>query len=164
MLDRRQERSERQREHIAALNRRAAAAEARLTRLYDAIAVGVADLDALALKDRIDGLKAIRDQAKVDAERAQAVLQNSGRQAVTPQMLSNFARAARQHIRLEGGGDRRDHLRARPARRRRRRRAPHPGILVPAASDARGERRRKRSAHSGAEMAGRESKKTGVPG
>ena len=27
-------------------------------------------------------------------------------------MLSNFARAARQHIRLEGGTYRRDHLRA----------------------------------------------------
>ena len=50
------------------------------------------------------GLKAIRDQAKADAERAQAMLQNSGSQAVTPQMLSKFARSARQRIRLEGGG------------------------------------------------------------
>ena len=112
VLDRRQERSERQHEHIAELNRRAAEAEARLKRLYDAIEAGVADLDDPALKDRIDGLKAIRDQAKADAERAQAMLQNSGSQAVTPQMLSKFARAARQRIRLEGGGYRRDHLRA----------------------------------------------------
>jgi hypothetical protein len=81
VLGRRQERSERQREHIAELNRRAAEAEARLKRLYD-------------------------------AERAQAVLENSGSKAVTPQMLSKFARAARQRIRLEGGGYRRDHLRA----------------------------------------------------
>jgi hypothetical protein len=65
-----------------------------------------------ALKDRIDGLKAIRDQAKADAERAQAMLENSGSRAVTPQMLSRFAHAARQRIRLEGGGYRRDHLRA----------------------------------------------------
>lgn len=57
-----------------------------------------------ALKDRIGGLKAIRDQAKADAERAQAILQQSGSQAVTPQMLSKFAHAARQRIRLEGGG------------------------------------------------------------
>ena len=112
VLDRRQERSERQREHIAELNKRAAESEARLKRLYDAIEAGVADLDDPALKDRIDGLKAIRDQAKADAERAQAMLQNSGSQAVTPQMLSKFARAARQRIRLEGGGYRRDHLRA----------------------------------------------------
>jgi site-specific DNA recombinase len=40
------------------------------------------------------------------------MLQNSGSQAVTPQTLSKFARAARQRIRLEGGGYRRDHLRA----------------------------------------------------
>ena len=112
VLDRRQERSERQREHIAELNRRAAEAEARLKRLYDAIEAGVVDLDDPALKDRVDGLKAIRDQAKADAERAQAMLQNSGSKAVTPQMLSKFAQTARQRIRLEGGGYRRDHLRA----------------------------------------------------
>jgi hypothetical protein len=112
VLDRRQERSERQHEHIGELNRRAAESEARLKRLYDAIEAGVADLNDPALKDRIGGLKAIRDQAKADAERAQAMLENSGSKAVTPQMLSKFARAARQRIRLEGGGYRRDHLRA----------------------------------------------------
>lgn len=69
-------------------------------------------MDDPALKDRIDGLKAIRDQTKADAERAQAMLQDSGSQAVTPQVLSKFARAVRQRIRLEGGGCRRDHLRA----------------------------------------------------
>lgn len=112
VLDRREERSERRREHIAELNKRATESELRLKRLYDAIEAGVADLDDPALKDRIDGLKAIRDQAKADAERAQAMLQHSGSQAVTPQMLSKFARTARQRIRLEGGGYRRDHLRA----------------------------------------------------
>ena len=65
-----------------------------------------------ALEDRIDGLKAMRDQAKADAERAQTMLENSGGQAVTLQMLHKFAETARQHIRLEGGGYRRDHLRA----------------------------------------------------
>jgi len=45
------------------------------------------------------------------------MLKRSGSQAVTPQMLRKFAKAARQRIRLEGGGYRRDHLwRARPAR------------------------------------------------
>ncbi|MDT0496483.1 hypothetical protein RM530_03770 [Algiphilus sp. W345] len=157
VLDRRQERSERQREHIAELNRRAAESEARLKRLYDAIEAGVADLDDPALKDRIDGLKAIRDQAKADAERSQAMLQNSGSKAVTPQMLSKFARTARQRIRLEGGGYRRDHLpRVRPTRRGRRRRGSYHGIEVSAAPDACGERRRKRSAHSGTEVAERE--------
>jgi DNA invertase Pin-like site-specific DNA recombinase len=112
VLDRREERSERQHEHIGELNRRAAESEARLKRLYDAIEAGVADLNDPALKDRIDGLKAIRDQAKADAERAQAMLENSGSKAVTPQMVRKLAETARRHIRLEGGGYRRDHLRA----------------------------------------------------
>lgn len=112
VLDRRQEQSERRRDHIAELNKRSAESELRLKRLYDAIEAGVADLDDPALKDRIDGLKAIRDQAKADADRAQAMLQHSGQKAVTPQMLKKFASTARQRIRLEGGGYRRDHLRA----------------------------------------------------
>ena len=72
----------------------------------------MADIDDPALKDRIDGLKVIRDQAKADAERAQVMLESSGAKAVTPQMLRRFAETARQRIRLEGGGYRRDHLRA----------------------------------------------------
>lgn len=111
-LDRREEHAERRREHIAELNKRAAESELRLKRLYDAIEAGVADLDDPALKDRIDGLKAIRDQAKADADRAQAMLQNTGQKAVTPQMLRKFAATARERIRLEVGGYRRDHLRA----------------------------------------------------
>ena len=110
--DRRQEQSERRRDHIAELNKRASESKLRLKRLYDAIEAGVADIDDPALKDRIDGLKAIRDQAKADTERAQAMLDNSGSKAITPQMVRTFARTARQRIRLEGGGYRRDHLRA----------------------------------------------------
>jgi site-specific DNA recombinase len=45
LLDRRQERSERRREHIAEPNKRSAETELRLKRLYDAIEAGVADLD-----------------------------------------------------------------------------------------------------------------------
>jgi hypothetical protein len=44
LLDRRQERSDRRREHIAELNKRAAEADLRLKRLYDTIETGVADL------------------------------------------------------------------------------------------------------------------------
>ena len=40
------------------------------------------------------------------------MLQNSGQKAVTPQMLRKFAATARERIRLDGGGYRRDHLRA----------------------------------------------------
>src|SRR5499426_84266 len=112
VLDRRQERGERRREHIAELNKRAAETELRLKRLYDAIEAGVTDLDDPALKDRIEGLRAIRDQAKADSERAQARLASSAHQAITPQMVARFAATARKRMRLDGGGYRRDHLRA----------------------------------------------------
>ncbi len=112
VLDRRQERAERRREHIAELNKRAAETDLRLKRLYDAIEAGIAELDDPALKERVTSLKAIRDQAQIDAERATAMLESSGQQAVTPQMVQKFAGTARERIRIEGGGYRRDHLRA----------------------------------------------------
>ena len=112
VLDRRQERTERRREHIAELNKRAAETDLRLKRLYDAIENGVADLDDPALKERIAGLKAIRDQAQADADRAQAMAESAGQQAITPAMVQKFARTARERIRIDGGGYRREHLRA----------------------------------------------------
>ena len=112
VLDRRHERAERRQDHIGELNRRAAESDLRLKRLYDAIESGVADLSDPALKDRITGLKSLRDQAQVDAERAQAMLESSGNRAVTPATVRRFADVARQRIRLDGGGYRRDHLRA----------------------------------------------------
>ena len=112
VLDRRQERAERRREHIAELNKRAAETDLRLKRLYDAIEAGVAKLDDPALKERIGSLKAIRDQAQADAERAAAMLKSSAHHAITPQMVQKFARTARERIKIDGGGYRRDHLRA----------------------------------------------------
>lgn len=111
VIDRRQDQSERRREHIAELNKRATKAELRLKRLYDAIESGVADLDDPALKDRIIGLKATRDQAEADARRAQAMLESVTHRTVTPQMLHRLAETARKAMRAEGGGYRRDHLR-----------------------------------------------------
>ncbi|MGO4712164.1 recombinase family protein [Bradyrhizobium sp. 2TAF24] len=112
VIDRRQERAERRREHLAELNRRITETDQRLNRLYEAIESGVADLGDSALKERITGLKAIRDQAKADAGRFQAMLDSAGNQKVTPDMIGTFSRAARDGLRLEGGGYRRDHLRA----------------------------------------------------
>ena len=83
----------------------------RLKRLYDAIESGVADLDDPDLKERIASLKATRDQAQVDAERAQAMLQGSGPDDHAA-MLPRFAKTARERMRIDGGGYRRDHLRA----------------------------------------------------
>ena len=112
ILGRREEQSERRRVHIAELSRRAAESELRLKRLYDAIEAGVADLDDPALKERIAGLKVIRDQSRVDADRAQAMLETTGERAITPEMVGRLSEAARERMRLDGGGYRRDHLRA----------------------------------------------------
>ena len=112
VLDRRQERTERRREHLAELHKRITETDQRINRLYDAIETGIADLNDDGLKERIAGLKAIRDQAKTDAERAQTALDSAGNQSVTPDRVRIFADTARQRMRLDGGGYRRDHLRA----------------------------------------------------
>src|SRR6185312_12959341 len=44
--------------------------------------------------------------------RAAAMLETSSQQSITPQMVQRFARTARERIRIDGGGYRRDHLRA----------------------------------------------------
>ncbi len=108
--DRRQGRAERRRQHIAELNKRAAETDLRLKRLYDAIEAGVANLDDPALKERIISLRAVRDQAQADAERAAAMLDSSSQQTISPQMVQKFARTARKRIRIDGGGYRSDHL------------------------------------------------------
>ncbi|WP_082417220.1 hypothetical protein [Blastochloris viridis] len=54
----------------------------------------------------------VREQAGADAERAQAALDHAGNQAVGPDMVRTFACTARQRMRLENRGYRRDHLRA----------------------------------------------------
>lgn len=63
-------------------------------------------------KERMASLKALRDQATADAERAQIALESSGNQGVTPDMLKRFARKARERMHHDDGGYRRDHLRA----------------------------------------------------
>jgi site-specific DNA recombinase len=111
VLDRREERAERRTTHIAELRRRAAEVDAKLKRLYDAIENGVADLSDPMLKDRIAELKAVRDQAHTDAERAEDAIGRLG-PSITLQALKTFARQARKRMRTESGGYRRDHLRA----------------------------------------------------
>ncbi len=112
VLDRRQARGAERRTHIAELNKRAIEADQRLKRLYDAIESGVADLDDADLKERIATLKATRDQARTDADRASAQLDSATNRSITPEMVEAFAKTARQRMRLDGGGYRRDHLRA----------------------------------------------------
>ena len=63
-------------------------------------------------QERVIELKAIRDQARADAERAEGVIDRLG-PSITPQALKTFASQARRRMRIEtGGGYRRDHLRA----------------------------------------------------
>ena len=112
VLGRREDQADRRREHIASLQRQATESEQRLKRLYDAIEAGVADLDDPALKERIAGLKVIRDQARADADRAQALLESPGHSAISPTMIRGFAHSARERIKGSEGGYRRDHLRS----------------------------------------------------
>jgi site-specific DNA recombinase len=111
VLDRREERTERQATHIAELRKRATDADAKLKRLCDAIENGVTDLSDLMLKDRITELKAIRDQARADTERAEGAIERQG-PTITTQSIKAFARTARKRMRTESGGYSRDYLRA----------------------------------------------------
>jgi hypothetical protein len=83
VLDWREGRAERWATHIADLRKRAAEGDAKLKRLYDAIQNGVADLTDPMLKARIVALKAIRDQAHTDAERAEGAIERFG-PGITP--------------------------------------------------------------------------------
>src|SRR5258706_88364 len=111
VLDRRTERAERRKSHIAELRKRATEADAKLKRLYDAIENGIADLSDPMLKERIGELMATRDQARLDAERAEETIDRAA-PTITPQTLKTFARPARKRSETDGGGYRRDHLRA----------------------------------------------------
>jgi hypothetical protein len=93
------------------LRKRAAEAEAKLKRLYDAIETGIADVSDPLLKERVTELKSVRDQARADAERTEGALDRAG-PSITPQALETFAGQARRRMRSESGGYRRDHLRA----------------------------------------------------
>jgi hypothetical protein len=63
------------------------------------------------LKDRIAELKAIRDQAPADAERALGAIERQG-PVIKSKSIKAFARTACKRTRIEGGGYRRDCLRA----------------------------------------------------
>jgi DNA invertase Pin-like site-specific DNA recombinase len=122
VLDRREDRAERRTTHIAELRKRATEADAKLKRLYDAIENGVTDLSDLMLKDRIAELKAIRDQARADAERAEGAIERQG-PSITPQCQKGPQADADRERRLPA----RPPARARPARRSQRERTSYHG-------------------------------------
>jgi hypothetical protein len=80
-------------------------------RLYEAIENGVANLADPMLKARAAELTTIRDQSRLDANRAAEAMENAGPN-LTPQALATFAPRTRKKIRGEAGGHRRDHPRA----------------------------------------------------
>ena len=109
VLHRRKERAERRTTHMAELRKRAAEAEAKLKRLYDAIENGIADVSDPPFKDRVTELKAIREQARADAERAEGALDRAGLSiSITPQALKTFQLGPQAYA-TESGGYRRDH-------------------------------------------------------
>ncbi|WP_369720370.1 hypothetical protein AB8Z38_24760 [Bradyrhizobium sp. LLZ17] len=109
MLDRREERSKDRATHIAELCKRASEADAKLKRLYDAIENGIADVSDPMFKERVTELKAIRDQARAHAERAEGALDRAEHHTAGAEIIRQDAR---KRMRTESGGYRRDHLRA----------------------------------------------------
>jgi site-specific DNA recombinase len=111
LLKRREEHAGRLKGQIAELRKQAADAEAKLTRLYEAIENGLAEMDDSNLKGRIVELKRIRDAARADADRAEN-RGEGGDNRVTPELLRRFGVEARKKIRDREGGFRRHHLQA----------------------------------------------------
>jgi hypothetical protein len=137
VLGRREERAERRTAHIAELRKRASEADAKLKRLYDAIENGVADLSDPMLKNRITELKAIRDQARADAERAEDAIERLG-PSITAAGAQNIRQAGSQtdaHRRWRLSP--RPSPRTRPTRRSGHERSSHLGIEKRAPAHAR---------------------------
>ncbi|UXC89487.1 MULTISPECIES: recombinase zinc beta ribbon domain-containing protein [unclassified Sphingobium] len=111
LLNRRDEWAAERRLHVAEMERRATEAEAKLTRLYEAIENGLVDIGDASLKTRIAELTAIRNQARGDAERAVTHIERIGPE-ITPHTLGTFARAVRRKLRHEDGTYARNQIRA----------------------------------------------------
>jgi Autoinducer binding domain len=101
--------------YIAELRTRATEADAQLKRLHDAIENGITDLSDLMPKDRIAELKAIRDQARADAEWGRGRDRTPGTSHDHP-IGQDLCQGARKRMRIKGGGYRRDYLSALPQR------------------------------------------------
>ena len=109
VLERREAHADNLKDRIVALRKQAADAEAKLTRLYEAIENGLAELDDSNLKGRIAELKRMRDSARADADRAEDRGEGKTNQ-ITPELLEAFASEARRQIRTKDGSFRRLHV------------------------------------------------------
>jgi site-specific DNA recombinase len=106
ILDRRQEWADQRHGHVGELKKRASEAEAKLSRLYEAIESG-----ALSRSERVEELTRLRDQARIDAERITSSVERLA-PTITPESLTKFADAARRKLRDRECGYRREHLRS----------------------------------------------------
>lgn len=111
LLDRREEWVVERRQHVAELERRATEADAKLSRLYEAIENGLVDMGDSSFKARITELTSIRDQARVDAERAVAHIERISPE-ITAESLRAFAVTARRKLRHDDGSYARNYIRA----------------------------------------------------
>lgn len=81
VIDRRLERTERRREHLAELHRRLTEIDQRRGRLYDAIESGMVDKDDVVARERMAGLKVVRIRPwPMRSQRMPRSLRQSGRQ------------------------------------------------------------------------------------
>ena len=108
LLRRRLDHADKDTDRVAELKRQASDAEGKLTRLYEAIENGLAELDDTNLKGRISELKRIRDAARADAERAEA--RDAKEAEITPEALARFSRLAQEGLRRQDGTFRRSHV------------------------------------------------------
>ena len=111
IIDRRSEWIEKRHRHVADLRKRATEVEQRLQRLYASIEEGILDATDPSLKPRIAQLRALRDKAAGDADRAAKAIENI-MPALTPELLNRFSQATRELFRADNGAYRRDLIRA----------------------------------------------------
>lgn len=108
LLKRREDAADREAGRIVALKRNALDAENKLTRLYEAIENGLADLTDSNLKGRIAELKRIRDAAQADVERAEG--RSKERIEITSDAVEAFAAAAKDRMFHSDGSFRRNYV------------------------------------------------------
>ncbi len=111
VLERRTKQADHYRESIAKLRRQAADADAKLTRLYDAIENGLADTGDENLKTRLKELRTVRDATRADADRAEARAGDRSSE-LSEDSVRHFVGEAKRRMRTEDGGYRRHHLQA----------------------------------------------------
>lgn len=111
LLDRWQEWADQRRAHVTELRKRTTEAESKLNRLYDAIENGMLTPSDGSLKDRVDELTRIRDQARIDAERIISLIERVA-PTIAADSLHRFATVPRRKLRDRECGYRRDHIRA----------------------------------------------------